>query len=184
MGLWKAEFQQLFFFIHHYYTELEIAVIFIQFGTLIRVRTVRIMPYKYRVNTTSSWYGFTLIVYREKNNIGIKAITTCANQAQYPDTMLSKKLFWFGDGWYCCMQVSHCFEGYAVKSFVYLKIPPTGPQWPAEAFGNLHLCHLQSLCSGSSDTSVWTSVLFVQDQSHFEWPQSWPGWSHLCRHLS
>lgn len=54
MGLWKAEFQQLFFFIHHYYTELEIAVIFIQFGTLIRVRTVRIMPYKYRVNTTSS----------------------------------------------------------------------------------------------------------------------------------
>lgn len=34
------------------------------------------------------------------------------------------------------------------------KISPTGPRWPAEAFGNLHLCHLQSLCSGSSDTSV------------------------------
>lgn len=54
--------------------------------------------YKHCNITTSLAYGFTLIVHREKNNIRIKATTTCANQAHYPDKVLSKKLFWLGDG--------------------------------------------------------------------------------------
>lgn len=45
--------------------------------------------------------AFTLVGYRkkekkEKKNIRIKAATTCANQARYPDTVLSKKLLRLG----------------------------------------------------------------------------------------
>lgn len=41
VGLWKAEFSTTFFKIQYYHTELEIVVIFIQFGILIRIRAVR-----------------------------------------------------------------------------------------------------------------------------------------------
>lgn len=88
-----------------YYTESEIAVIFIQFDILMRMKVVRMKVYKHCNITVSLWYGFTLIICREQSNIRIKAITTCANQAHYPDTVLDRKLFWLADVWYCCMQV-------------------------------------------------------------------------------
>lgn len=55
------------------------------------------MPYKHCIITTIIviWLH---IDCRGKKKKRIKAITTCANQAQYPDTVLSKKLFWLGDG--------------------------------------------------------------------------------------
>lgn len=112
VGLSKAEFSATIFKIQYYYTELEIVVIFIQFGILIRIRAVRKLCFT-NIALLLHHYDMALhwLYIEEKNNIGIKAITTCANQAQYPDTVPSKKLFWLGDGWYCCMQVSHCFEG-------------------------------------------------------------------------
>lgn len=64
------------------------------------------------------------------------------------------------------------------------KVPLTGQWWPGAASCNPHLCHLQPSCLGSSDTSGWTSALSEQGQSHSEWPQSWPGWSHPSQRLS
>lgn len=43
----------------------------------------------------------------KKKNTGIKATATCANQVNYPDPVFTKKLFWLGDGWHCCMQGSY-----------------------------------------------------------------------------
>lgn len=54
------------------------------------------MPYKHCIITTI----IVILLHTDcrGKKIRIKAITTCANQAQYPDTVLSKKLFWLGDG--------------------------------------------------------------------------------------
>ena len=131
--------------------------------------------------------AFTLIGYRKKKkpNIRIKAVTTCANPA-HPLTVFSRKLLWSGGIWHGCMQVSlHGRIGpEELHSLKGKRTLLTGQRWPGAASCNLHSCHLRSLCLGSSDTSGWTSVLSEQGQSHFEWPQSWPGWSRPCQRLS
>lgn len=66
VGLWQAEFLATFIKIQYYYTELEIVVIFIQFGILIRISAVRKVYFTNSPLNLHYAYGFTLIVERGK----------------------------------------------------------------------------------------------------------------------
>lgn len=62
VGLGEAEFLATFIKTQYHYTELEIVVIFIQFGILIRISAVRKVYFTNSPLSLHYDYGFTLIV--------------------------------------------------------------------------------------------------------------------------